>query len=100
MTMQFEPKGHRVLIKPIFIEQKSEGGLILETGVMDKEDSELAEIVKIGSQAWKEVGDGTPWVKVGDRIVIKRYAGMKMPNCKELLRIINDEDVIALIEEE
>ncbi len=97
--MKFDPRGHRLLIKSVILEQVSKGGIVMETGIKDTEDSEIAEILAIGSQAWKDVGDGTPWAKVGDKIVIKRYAGMKMPKSTEIQRVINDEDLVAVVED-
>lgn len=89
--------GHRVLlemIEDVRDEKKSDGGIIL--AVKDKvfeEDSEIGIVVQIGTQAYKEVGDGTPWVKIGDKVTISRYAGLKVKHPTKVLRLINDEDV-------
>ncbi len=99
MSKRHKVVGHRVLIKMLNIdEKKSQGGIILTTADHD-EDSDEAIVVGIGSEAYKDVGDGTPWCKIGDKIVTQRYPGKRVPIADQHLRIINDEDVLAIIEE-
>lgn len=94
--------GHRVLLRMeevIEREAVSTGGIIL--GAERKksaEDSEIGIVVDIGSTAYKDVGAGEPWVKLGDRVLIVKYNGMVVPHNKSL-RIINDEDVLLKIED-
>ena len=94
--------GHRILLQmedKELTDTKSEGGIILQTKeIRYAEDSEIGVVVGIGSTAYTSVGDGTPWVKLGDKVLIARYNGLLVPHNKKL-RIVNDEDVLLKIED-
>jgi len=89
--------GHRVLLEMVSEvkeEKRSEGGIILaKEEKVYEEDSEIGIVRQIGATAYKDLGEGEPWIKVGDRVMIARYAGKKVPGHK-LLRVVNDEEVI------
>jgi co-chaperonin GroES (HSP10) len=71
-----QPLGYRVLIKPDPIEKTTASGLIIKTDErLDKHTRHTGTVVKIGSTAWKDVGDGTPWCEVGDKVIYAKYAG-------------------------
>jgi chaperonin GroES len=93
------PLGHRVLVKPVEIKNKTEGGLWkpeqtvdLEKGGVDK-----GTVMALGSTAYMadQLG-GEPWVKVGDKVVWARYAGKPVEDSDgTLYHLINDEDILA-----
>lgn len=90
--------GHRVVVKPDPIEEYSEGGIAI---VSDKNRELAAQtfgtVVEIGPQAWMDYGDGTPWVKEGDRVIYAKYAGMTVrePDSDTEYVVLNDTDIIA-----
>lgn len=92
--------GHRVLLKMKEVQNKekvSAGGIILATeNKIQQEDSEIGIIVDIGSTAWKNVGDGEPWAKIGDVVTIQRYSGKQLTRGQDIYRVVNDEDIITL----
>jgi co-chaperonin GroES (HSP10) len=49
--------------------------------------------------AFRDLGDGMPWVSIGDRVVIARYAGKKVPGMDKCYRGVNDEDLIFVLED-
>ena len=51
------------------------------------------------SNAWKAFDGGEPWAKVGDRVAFAKYGGFKIedPDTKEVYRLLNDEDITAII---
>jgi len=57
-------------------------------------------VVAIGPTAWKAFDDGKPWCKVGDRVSYAKYGGFVIedPESKEHFRLLNDEDVIAVVD--
>ena len=95
--------GHRVLLKMHEVkkaEQVSRGGIILDTEYkINEEDSEKATVVQIGPTAFKEIGDGQPWVKVGDVVTIQRYSGKQITRGTEVYRVVNDEDLLTIEDE-
>lgn len=100
------PCGHRVLIR------FDKAGLETDWGfqvVADKKMEDAAmisgTIVAIGDQAWKAFGPnftGEPWAKVGDRVYFAQYSGkiVKDPDTEEEFKLMNDEDITAVVVEE
>ena len=95
------PCGHRVLVFPVPTERKTASGIIIHDTSADREDMAQIDaiIVSIGSNAWKDQKCGD-WAKVGDRVLIAKYAGLvRKGNDGKMYRIINDLDVVAVCEE-
>lgn len=108
--MRLKAVGHRVLVKVIDTSQEevvSESGIVLEIKTKDQQqlekvNSELAEIVDVGPQAWKAFHDGEPWASIGDIVRMRKYSGVNIEDPDEegtLYRLINDEDIYCIVEE-
>lgn len=96
------PLGHRVLVLPEFVEEKSEGGIIIHHGNQQMRE-EMAQIkalvVELGSTAYKD--QESEWCQAGDRVVIGKYSGLLYKGKDgQNYRVINDLDVVANIEPE
>ena len=96
------PVGHRVLVLPEQIEEKTAGGIILHTG-SQKAREEMAQIngvvVALGTTAYSD--QDTAWCAVGDRVIIGKYSGLIYDGKDEKkYRVINDLDVVAVLEKE
>lgn len=111
MLRELRPCGHRVLVKLVKTEDEkikySEGGLIIEiknnkTLEAEKYATQEAYVVDIGHSAFKIFGDGTPWCKKGDLVLIAKYSGEDRADIEEdeIYRIINDENIFAVFEGE
>lgn len=96
-----EPSGHRVLIKPETVEEKTQGGIILAatTQQRDQQATMRGTVVKVGVNAWKAFDDGAPWAKEGDYVVFRKYAGEVIKDDETEFRVINDEDILAVVRE-
>ena len=95
---KYKPLNDHVLIKPIDGSEVSKAGIILPDTV-DKEKPEKGEIVALGPGKLLENGQRTPMsVKIGDKVIFKKYSPDELPGEKELL-IIKEEDIMAIIEE-
>ncbi len=97
------PTAHHVLVKPTEVEEKTKGGIYLATSAREDEQLKVVtgELFRLGPQAWVGLGDGEPQAKVGDSVYFAKYGGFlvedgKLGNC----RILNDEDIIAVIKQE
>lgn len=93
------PKGHRVLIYPEPVEETTQSGIIINTGV-NIERERLAQlkgtVVEIGSTAWHDQPES--WVNVGDKIIFGKYSGLIYTGDDGLeYRIINDLDIVATV---
>lgn len=94
-----EPSGHRVLIKPEIVEEKTAGGIILTPATKDRDQQATmrGEVVAIGVNAWKAFDDGSPWAAVGDRVIFRKYAGEVIKEQESEFRVVNDEDILCVV---
>jgi co-chaperonin GroES (HSP10) len=88
-------------------EKKSEGGIILEHKARaeinrEHRGTQEARVVAIGPCAYADYGDGTPWCRPGDLVMICRYSGDDLDDIEdgEIYRVINDKDVMSVYEGE
>lgn len=71
--------GYRVLIKPDAVQEKTKGGIIIQTDKrLDKFNQQTGTIVSIGAQAWTDVTTGEPWAKVGDYVLYAKYGATRI----------------------
>jgi len=98
-----EPAGHRVLVIPDKTEEVTEGGIILTQTTRDQEGQAqiFGKLVAVGKTAWKSFDDGDSWAVVGDRVAFAKYGGfiIKDPVTRIEYRLLNDEDICAVIKE-
>jgi chaperonin GroES len=106
----------RVIIQPDEANNMSKGGILLPDEVLSKEKPQKGTVVAVGPgkkatcdppedpMLWPVGGDAR-WfyiptaVKVGDRVVFNRYAGVVVPGYDQFL-MMREDDVLAVIEGE
>lgn len=109
--MRLEPAGHRVVIQIEEAEEKRGSIYIPKTvQALERQATMKGIVLAIGPTAWQDYGDGRPWCAVGDRVVFARYGGVTwredILNADRLktgeleYRLLNDEDIIAVLREE
>jgi len=96
-----EPTGFRIVLFPLKLENKTAGGIHLtdETVSESQITTNICKVLKIGPSAYKDkerFPDG-PWCKKDDWILIIRYAGSRIKIDGGELRIINDDEVLAVV---
>lgn len=91
--MKVKPIGARVLIKEIKPEETTKNGIILPGN--SKEKTQMAEVLEIG----EDTKDAKILVKAGDKVIFSQYAGtvVKADDCE--LRIVDMDDILAVIED-
>ena len=94
------PVGNRILLKPIEIQEKSSGGIILATESL-KEREQMANttgvVIDMGDDCYSD--ERAPWCKIGDKITFAKYAGlMYLGRDGNAYRMINDKDVTAYLD--
>jgi co-chaperonin GroES (HSP10) len=91
-------RGHRVLVLPEILEEKTESGIITRVaGYGDREQMAQVKgvIVSIGNTAWADQIE--PWAELGDVVIFAKYSGIihKGKDGKEY-RVISDLDIVGV----
>ena len=93
------PVEYYCLVKLDPVEEKS-GSIILPDQRQDRDQmaQTYATLVEIGGNCFE--GWNAPLPKVGDRIVINKYAGQtpKAGDFTDLFRLCTDKDIVAIVE--
>jgi co-chaperonin GroES (HSP10) len=103
-TSGFVPLDLRVLVMPDLVEDKV-GSIFLPEQAKEKEKyaTVKATLVAVGENAWEEAASRSPNFtrpQPGDRVIIAKYGGILLTGAdKADYRIMNDEDIIARLEE-
>ncbi|MBN1326078.1 co-chaperone GroES [Candidatus Falkowbacteria bacterium] len=94
---KYQPLSDHILVKPIRSDEVSKAGIILPDTV-DKEKPEKGEVVAIGEGKLLDNGArASISVKVGDKVIFKKYAPDELPGEEDLM-IIKEEDILAIIQ--
>ena len=98
-----EPTGWRLLILQYRGKGKTDGGIYLPDAVVQEQtvSTQVGYVLKVGSLAYKDaekfpVG---PWCEQGDWVMFARYAGSRFKIDGGEVRILNDDEVLAKIQE-
>ena len=98
-----EPKGYKLLISPVEVEEKTEGGVIMPDQIRDAEGiaSIIGYVVSMGPDAYKdkEKFPTGPWCNKGDFVIFRSYSGTRFKIHSHEFRIINDDTVEAVVED-
>ena len=96
--MQLRPIGDRVILKTAPKEEVTKSGIILPD-TMDKERPEQGEVVAVGPGRLLESGSRAAMsVKVGDKVVFKKYTPDEVKTDDIEYLVISESDVMAVIE--
>lgn len=94
--MTIKPLGDRVVIKMIEMEETTKSGIVLPGTA--KEKPQVAEIIAVGPGGVIEGKDITMQVKVGDRVLISKYAGTEIKMNNVEYTILKQSDILAIVE--
>ncbi|MBU2612839.1 co-chaperone GroES [Patescibacteria group bacterium] len=96
--MQLRPLGDRVIVRPAAKEEMTKAGIILPDTV-DKERPEQGEIIAVGPGRLLDSGTRAAMsLKVGDKIVFKKYSPDEVKVEDQEVLVIAESDVMAVIE--
>ncbi|HIY82178.1 co-chaperone GroES [Hydrogenoanaerobacterium saccharovorans] len=94
--MNIKPLFDRVVIKMVEAEETTKSGIILAGNA--KEKPQVAEIVAVGPGGVVEGKEITMQVKVGDRVLISKYAGTEVKLDGQEYTILRQNDILAIVE--
>ena len=98
-----EPKGYKLLISPVEVDEKTEGGLYMPDQIRDAEGlaSIIAFVGSMGADAYKdkEKFQNGAYCKEGDFVIFRSYSGTRFKIHSQEFRLINDDTVEAVVDD-
>ena len=97
------PTGYRIVLFPLKLDSKTKSGIILtdDTVTESQLTTNICKVLKVGTDAYKDKDKFPtgPWCKEDDWVLITRYAGSRIRIDGGELRIINDDEILAVIDD-
>ena len=98
-----KPTGYRLVLFPLKLESKTAGGVHLLDSVVEQASiaTNVCKVIAVGPDAYmdKDKFPNGAWCKKEDWIIIAKYAGARLSIDGGELRIINDDEVLAVVED-
>ncbi len=94
--MTIKPLADRVVTKALEAEETTKSGIILTAAA--KEKPQIAEVVAVGPGGLIEGNEVKMYVKVGDRVIVSKYAGNEVKIDGEEFSIVRQSDILAIVE--
>ena len=99
MSLNFKPLGGRIAVEAV-VESASDakkGGIIIPDSA--KEPPMESMVVALGTGKIDDDGKKVPFeMKKGDRVLVSKYGGTEIKMGGKAYKILNTEDVLAIIE--
>ncbi len=96
--MSIRPIGDRIAVKPVAVEEKTKSGIVLPGSAQEKPHQ--GEVVAVGSgYVSQTTGQRIPLeVKVGDKVVYGKHAGIDVKFDGEELILLTENDILVVLE--
>lgn len=98
----FKVCGWQVVLRPLHIENKTKGGILLTNSLQDDAQClmNVCKVLKMGSQCYTQEGfQGERWCEVGDYVLIPKLTGQKISFKGYPITIVNCDRIIAVLED-
>ena len=95
------PTGWRLVVLPFKMKEKTKGGLYIGQETIERQQigSTCGLVLAMGPHCYdKEKFPEGPWCKKGDWIIFARYAGSRIQIDGGEVRMLNDDEVLATID--
>lgn len=95
--INLKPLGDRLIVKAIKEDERTKAGIVLPQTTEEK--PERGEVVVVGPGKLLENGQRVPLsVKVGDKVIFKKYSPDEIKIDQEEYLIISEDDILAVFE--
>jgi len=96
--MTLKPLGQKVVLKLLEQKETTASGIVLPDSV-NKEGSDQGEVIAVGPGKLLDNGQTAAIsVKVGERVVFKKYSAEEFDGDGQKYLIISESDILAIIE--
>jgi len=96
--VKLKPLYDHVIVKPITDDEITKSGIVLP-GTISKEKPEQGEIIAVGNGKLSDAGQIIPLsVKVGDKVVFKKYSADEVKVGKDEYLVIRESDIMAILQ--
>jgi chaperonin GroES len=97
MTSNVKPIGDRILVEAVEEKEVKKGGIVIPDTAKEKPTE--SRIVALGTGKTDDNGKKVPFeMKKGDHVLVNKYGGTEIKIDGKEFKILNSEDVLALIE--
>jgi chaperonin GroES len=97
MKLKLTPIGDRILVEAVEEKETKKGGIIIPDTAKEKPMESL--VVALGTGKMDDKGKKVPFeIKTGDRVLVAKYGGTEIKLDGKEYRILNSEEVLAVIE--
>lgn len=94
--MKLKPLADRVVVKMVEAEETTKSGIILTASA--KEKPQVAEVVAVGPGGLVDGNQVEMTVKVGDKVILSKYAGTEVKVDGEECTVVRLSDILAIVE--
>ncbi len=94
--MTIKPLADRVVTKLVEAEETTKSGIILSSAAQEK--PQIAEVVAVGPGGIVDGNEVKMYVKVGDKVIVSKYAGNEVKLDGEEFSIVSQSDILAIVE--
>ncbi len=94
--MTIKPLADRVVIKSVEAEETTKSGIILTAAAQEKPS--IAEVVAVGPGGMVDGKEVEMFVKVGEKVLISKYAGTDVKVDGVEYSIVKQSDILAVVE--
>ena len=94
--MKLKPLADRVLLKPVETMETTASGIILSTA--NKEKPVISEVVAVGPGGVVDGNEVEMVVKVGDKVVVAKYAGTEVKLDDKEYSIVRQSEILAVVD--
>jgi len=94
--MKIKPLADRVVIKMLETEETTKSGIVLPGSA--KEKPQIAQVIEVGPGKVEDGKEIKMEVKVGDKVLINKFAGTEVKIDGEEYTILRQNDILAIVE--
>ena len=95
--MTIKPLADKVVVKTLQAEETTKSGIILSSGAQQK--PQIAEIIAVGPGGVVDGNEIKMEVSVGQKVIIRDYAGTTVKLEGEEYIIVRQDDIAAVVED-